>query len=134
MNEVAGSSSGSSRDNLASLAALPVPSDDPDDLSQLEDFVDTKTCVALLVYCVTVVVVMIVACGLIISGRFYAGDVVLCTVIALYELSILQVVALTVARRRGASISRSLVDAAGVVTIEPRPGAAREMPLLAGVV
>lgn len=75
-------------------------SDEEDDIT-IEDLVDRRTCLALLVYLGIIILVLIIACALLVGRRFYAGDIVLCSIIALYELSVLQVVALAVARRRG---------------------------------
>lgn len=75
---------------------------DEDGDAQLEDLVDMRTCFALMVYLGVLILVLLVACTLIVMQQFYAGDVVLCCIIALYELSVLQIVALAVARRRGA--------------------------------
>mmetsp|Transcript_24858 Transcript_24858/g.70767 ORF Transcript_24858/g.70767 Transcript_24858/m.70767 type:complete len:359 (+) Transcript_24858:135-1211(+) len=79
-------------------------SDENDDV-QLDDLVDMRTCLALMAYLGVLVLVLIIACVLIVTQRFYAGDVVLCCIIALYELSVLQVVALTVARRRSSMLA-----------------------------
>lgn len=84
---------------------------DEDNDAQLEDLVDMRTCVALMVYVVVLVVVLLVACMLIVAQRFYAGDVVLCCIIALYELSVLQIVALAVARRRSSAVAAAAAAA-----------------------
>lgn len=73
---------------------------DEDGDTQLEDLIDMKTCLALVAYLGVIVLVLVVACVLIVMQRFYAGDVILCCIIALYELSVLQIVAMAVARRR----------------------------------
>jgi len=78
---------------------------DDNDYLQFDDLVDMRTCMALLAYVGLLLLVVIIACVLIITQRFYAGDVVLCCTIALYELSVLQVVALTIGRRRGAMLA-----------------------------
>lgn len=49
----------------------------------------------------TLFLVLVGACALILLQRFYAGDIVLCSIIAVYELSVLQLVAIVVVRRRG---------------------------------
>mmetsp|Transcript_19751 Transcript_19751/g.31526 ORF Transcript_19751/g.31526 Transcript_19751/m.31526 type:complete len:359 (-) Transcript_19751:51-1127(-) len=89
---------------LAAVGARREDSDeDPD--AQLEDLVDSRTCVALVIYLVLLVVVLMVACLLIVMQWFYAGDVVLCSIIALYELSVLQLVVLALLRRRGSILA-----------------------------
>eukprot|EP00448_Togula_jolla_P000252 CAMPEP_0170609630 /NCGR_PEP_ID=MMETSP0224-20130122/22228_1 /TAXON_ID=285029 /ORGANISM="Togula jolla, Strain CCCM 725" /LENGTH=469 /DNA_ID=CAMNT_0010934951 /DNA_START=60 /DNA_END=1469 /DNA_ORIENTATION=- len=89
------------------LAAIRMRREDSDEDhdAQLDDLVDMRTCLALVVYLVVMVLVLFVTCMLILLQRFYAGDVVLCCIIALYELSVLQVVVLAVARRRGAMVA-----------------------------
>jgi len=82
------------------VAVRPRDDSDEDGDNQLEDLVDMKTCLALVVYLGVLILVLLIACVLIVMQRFYAGDVILCCIIALYELSVLQIVALAVARRR----------------------------------
>mmetsp|Transcript_63625 Transcript_63625/g.99071 ORF Transcript_63625/g.99071 Transcript_63625/m.99071 type:complete len:454 (+) Transcript_63625:65-1426(+) len=74
---------------------------DEDGDAQLEDLVDMRTCLALVVYLGVLLLVLLIACVLIVMQRFYAGDVILSCIIILYELSVLQIVALAIARRRG---------------------------------
>lgn len=87
---------------------------DEDNDVQFEELVDMKTCLALVVYLAVLILVLLVACLLIVMQRFYAGDVILCCIIALYELSVLQIVALAVARRRGAQNAAAAAAAAVV--------------------
>ncbi|CAE6967141.1 unnamed protein product [Symbiodinium natans] len=61
--------------------------------AQLEDLIDTRTCIALVIYLGVLIVAIVVACLLIVTRGFWAGDVVLCCIIALYELSVLQATA-----------------------------------------
>jgi len=68
--------------------------------ANLEDLFDVRTCVSLMIWLTVLVLVLVLGCVLIISQKFYAGDVVLYCVIAFYELSALQIVALAIARRR----------------------------------
>mmetsp|Transcript_293 Transcript_293/g.999 ORF Transcript_293/g.999 Transcript_293/m.999 type:complete len:441 (+) Transcript_293:92-1414(+) len=70
-----------------------------------EELADTKTCVALVVYLSILVVVLLTTCVLIFMHQFYAYDVVLCCIMALYELSILQLVGLAIIRRRSAMVA-----------------------------
>eukprot|EP00401_Gymnodinium_catenatum_P018085 CAMPEP_0117588930 /NCGR_PEP_ID=MMETSP0784-20121206/70123_1 /TAXON_ID=39447 /ORGANISM="" /LENGTH=264 /DNA_ID=CAMNT_0005390341 /DNA_START=15 /DNA_END=809 /DNA_ORIENTATION=+ len=81
--------------------------------THLEELVNigSRSCGALAVYLLVLIAVLFVACTLIAMQRFYAGDVVLCCVIALYELSVLQIVVLAVARRRGAMVAAAGEDA-----------------------
>ena len=55
---------------------------------------------ALVIYLAMLIMAIIIACVLIVTQGFWAGDVVLCCVIALYELSVLQLVLLAILRRR----------------------------------
>jgi len=89
------------------LLAVPARREDSDEEhdASLEDLVDTRTCFAFIVYLVILILGIVVATALIVIQRFYAGDVVLCCVIGLYELSILQMVAIAVMRRRSALIA-----------------------------
>mmetsp|Transcript_66999 Transcript_66999/g.173724 ORF Transcript_66999/g.173724 Transcript_66999/m.173724 type:complete len:417 (-) Transcript_66999:238-1488(-) len=87
-------------------------SDDDND-APLDDLVDTKTCLALLLFLAVLVLVLLVACFLIVTERFYAGDVVMCCIVVLYELSVLQIVALHVARRRGGMLETAAGSGAG---------------------
>lgn len=87
-------------------------SDDDND-APLDDLVDTKTCLALLLFLGVLVLVLLVACFLIVTERFYAGDVVMCCIVVLYELSVLQIVALHVARRRGGMLESAAASRAG---------------------
>lgn len=77
--------------------------EDPD--AQFEDLVDTPTCIALVSYLCIFIGVLLASCILIILQRFYAGDVVLCCIIGLYQISVLQLVILAVMRRRGAMLA-----------------------------
>jgi len=102
---------------------------DEDGDAQLEDLVDMRTCFALAVYLAVLILVLLVACTLIVMQQFYAGDVVLCCIIALYELSVLQIVALAVARRRSAMVSAAASTEQGNDVESQR--SARELPVLA---
>lgn len=93
------------------LAGIRRSDSDEDRDTQLEDLVDMRTCGALAVYLGVIILVLLIACTLIVTQRFYAGDVVLCCIIALYELSVMQIVVLAVARRRS-----HMVAAAGEQT------------------
>eukprot|EP00929_Paragymnodinium_shiwhaense_P048125 TRINITY_DN24382_c0_g1_i2.p1 TRINITY_DN24382_c0_g1~~TRINITY_DN24382_c0_g1_i2.p1 ORF type:complete len:508 (-),score=59.95 TRINITY_DN24382_c0_g1_i2:129-1472(-) len=95
---------------LARLARRTDDSDEDRD-AQLEDFIDGRTFGALALYLAVLIIVLIMACTLIVMQRFYAGDVVLCCIIALYELSVLQVVVLAITRRRAARLAASAVAA-----------------------
>merc|ERR1712187_1104600 len=48
--------------------------------AQLEDPVDMKTCLALVVYLGVLILVLLFACLLIVMQRYYAGDVILCCI------------------------------------------------------
>lgn len=85
------------------LAHVQRSDSDEDRDTQLEDLVDMRTCGALAVYMGLLVLVLVIACTFIVTRRFYSGDVVFSCIIALYELSVLQIVVLAVARRRGAA-------------------------------
>jgi len=77
---------------------------DDDELTsdlQMEDIVDKRTCLAILIYIGVLILIVFLTCAILVSRRFYAGDVILCCIITLYQLSVLQVVSLAVARRRG---------------------------------
>jgi len=103
MNELMCGGEPSEGSLLARLAAVGTRREDSDEdpEAQLEDLIDTRTCAALVIYLGLLVVVILVACLLIVTQRFWAGDVVLCCIIALYQLSVLQLVLLAVLRRRG---------------------------------
>jgi hypothetical protein len=87
---------------------------DEDTELQLGDLADVKTCLAIVVYLVVLLLVIIAACVLIVMQRFYAGDVILCCIIGLYELSVLQVVALAIARRRASLLGAAAAQGQGV--------------------
>jgi len=91
---------------------------DEDGDTQLEDLIDMKTCLALVAYLGVIVLVLLVACVLIVMQRFYAGDVILCCIIALYELSVLQIVAMAVARRRSITPTTTRGRTAAVAVTE----------------
>eukprot|EP00929_Paragymnodinium_shiwhaense_P093781 TRINITY_DN54051_c0_g1_i1.p1 TRINITY_DN54051_c0_g1~~TRINITY_DN54051_c0_g1_i1.p1 ORF type:complete len:459 (+),score=108.37 TRINITY_DN54051_c0_g1_i1:241-1617(+) len=95
---------------LASLARRANESGD-DREPHLEDFLDGRTCGAMAVYLAVLLVVLVAGCSLIAMQRFYAGDVVLCCIIALYELSVLQLVILAITRRRAARLAASAAAA-----------------------
>jgi hypothetical protein len=80
-------------------------SDEDDGDGQLEDLIDMRTCIALTSYLAVLVGVLMVAIGLIVMGWFYAGDVVLCSIISLYELSVLLIVSLALVRRRSSMLA-----------------------------
>jgi len=127
----AGEATGNVMDSIGPLLGAPARRENTDDDANLEDLVDMRTCMALVVYLAVLVVVLLAACVLIVTHRFYAGDVVLCCVIVLYELSILQVVALAVARRRGAAVAAPEGDAGGTenrVDVEAQRQA-RDLPI-----
>lgn len=114
MNELMGSGEPNENSILGRLVALgnrrADSDEDPD--AQLEELVDTPTCVALLSCLCIFVGVLVAACVLIIMQRFYAGDIVLVCIIGLYELSVLQLVILAVVRRRGAMLASAAVSSA----------------------
>lgn len=95
---------------------------DDDELNsdlQMEDVVDKRTCLAILIYIGVLILVVVVTCALLVSRRFYAGDVILCCIITLYQLSVLQVVSLAVARRRGQMVaSTTAAQESGSVDLE----------------
>jgi len=102
MNELMCGGEPSENSLLGRLVALGNRRDDSDEdpEAQLEDLIDTRTCVALVIYLGMLIVAIIIACLLIVTQGFWAGDVVLCCIIALYELSVLQLVMLAILRRR----------------------------------
>lgn len=100
---------------------------DEDGDTQLEDLVDLKTCLALVVYLGVLILVLIIACVLIVMQRFYAGDVILCCIIALYELSVLQIVAVAVARRRSTLLGTAAAAAAAAAAREESSGAGGDL-------
>lgn len=116
MNELVGSGELSENSILGRLVALgnrrADSDEDPD--AQLEELVDTPTCVALLSCLCIFIGVLVAALVLIIMQRFYAGDVVLVCIIGLYELSVLQLVVLVVMRRRGAMLASAAVSSEDV--------------------
>jgi len=94
---------------------------DDDELNsdlQMEDVVDKRTCLAILIYIGVLILVVVVTCALLVSRRFYAGDVILCCIITLYQLSVLQVVSLAVARRRGQMVASTTAQESGSVDLE----------------
>lgn len=95
------------------LAGIRRSDSDEDRDTQLEDLVDMRTCGALAVYLGVIILVLLIACTLIVTQRFYAGDVVLCCIIALYELSVMQIVVLAVARRRSHMVAAAGEQTAG---------------------
>lgn len=111
---------------LGRLAAVGARRDDSDEDAdaQLEDLIDTRTCAALVIYLCMLIVVVIIACLLIVTQRFWAGDVVLCCIIGLYQLSVFLLVILAVLRRRGAVLAAASTRTAN--SLEPR---GRELPL-----
>eukprot|EP00434_Breviolum_minutum_P041327 symbB.v1.2.036765.t1/scaffold5262.1/size29222/2 len=102
MNELMCGGEPSENSLLGRLVALGNRREDSDEdpEAQLEDLIDTRTCVALVIYLGLLIVAIIIACLLIVTQGFWAGDVVLCCIIALYELSVLQLVMLAILRRR----------------------------------
>jgi len=86
---------------------------DEDNDAQFEELVDMKTCLALVVYLGVLILVLLIACLLIVMQRFYAGDVILCCIIALYELSVLQIVALAASASAPAAMSEDTAGADG---------------------
>mmetsp|Transcript_116517 Transcript_116517/g.323937 ORF Transcript_116517/g.323937 Transcript_116517/m.323937 type:complete len:293 (-) Transcript_116517:197-1075(-) len=117
-------------DSIGPLLGAPARRESSDEDAQLEDLIDMRTCMALVAYLGVLVLVLLVACVLIVTQRYYAGDVVLCCIIALYELSILQIVALAVARRRGATLA-TLESGAGSSETRDIEGQrqARDLPI-----
>jgi len=120
---------------LANAATGRANDSDEDGDTQLEDLVDMKTCLALVVYLAVLIIVLVIACILIVMQRFYAGDVILCCIIALYELSVLQIVALAVARRRfslagnAAATAATPTEDATAASVDLERGAAQEAEL-----
>lgn len=112
MNDIFASNEGSGGGRAAGIQAQREDSDEDND-AQFEDLIDMKTCLALVVYLGVLALVLLVACVLIIMQRFYAGDVVLCCIITLYELSVLQIVSLTVARQRGVMVAAAVSRESG---------------------
>ena len=141
MNELMCGGEPSENSLLGRLVALGNRREDSDEdpEAQLEDLIDTRTCVALVIYLGMLIMAIIISCVLIVTQgvgvskrerkrekkrehkqkneqrqaksaknasktmsleQFWAGDVVLCCVIALYELSVLQLVVLAILRRR----------------------------------
>jgi len=136
MNELlCGNEPGSAGDDngpvrLFGSALLHRDDSDEDGETQLEDLVDMRTCVALMVYLGVLILVLLVACALIVMQQFYAGDVVLCCIIALYELSVLQIVALAVARRRSSMVSAAASEGGRDSNDVEAQRSARELPLV----
>lgn len=112
---------------LARLAAAVRRDDSDEDIdASLEDLIDTRTCVSLMVYVSLLVMVLLAACVLIVMQKFYAGDVVLCCIIAFYELSVLQIVVIAVGRRRHGMITAATALQEEAADPESNP---REVPL-----
>lgn len=88
------------RANMSAIMSLHRREEVEDDAARLEETVDEKTCQACLAFAVVVCIASGFACALLLQSRLYAGDVVLVCLIGLYELSVVQLVALAVARRR----------------------------------
>mmetsp|Transcript_192 Transcript_192/g.461 ORF Transcript_192/g.461 Transcript_192/m.461 type:complete len:357 (+) Transcript_192:37-1107(+) len=107
MNELMCGGEPSENSLLGRLIALGNRRDDSDEdpEAQLEDLIDTRTCVALVIYLGVLIVAIVVSCVLIVTRGFWAGDVVLCCIIALYELSVLQLVLLAILRRRDTTLA-----------------------------
>eukprot|EP00439_Symbiodinium_sp_Y106_P062948 s1935_g9.t1 len=106
MNELMCGGEPSENSLLGRLIALGNRREDSDEdpEAQLEDLIDTRTCIALVIYLGVLIVAIVVACLLIVTRGFWAGDVVLCCIIALYELSVLQLVLLAILRRRDTTL------------------------------
>lgn len=127
MNELLCGSSETGDDGaVARVASVNLPrrdDTDEDDDPQFEDLVDMRACISLVVYLAMLIVVLVVACTLIITQQFYAGDVVLCCIILLYELCVLQVVALAIAWRRGAMAAAVASVAGHSIDVEAQQNA-----------
>ncbi|CAE7451667.1 unnamed protein product [Symbiodinium sp. CCMP2592] len=126
MNELMCGGEPSENSLLGRLIALGNRREDSDEdpEAQLEDLIDTRTCIALVIYLGVLIVAIVVACLLIVTRGFWAGDVVLCCIIALYELSVLQLVLLAILRRRDTTL-----QSAGTRQAAEEPSAAREIQL-----
>ncbi|CAJ1447601.1 unnamed protein product [Effrenium voratum] len=109
MNELMCGGEPSENSLLGRLVALGNRREDSDEdpEAQLEDLIDTRTCVALVIYLGVLSIAIVVACVLIVTQGFWAGDVVLCCIIALYQLSVLQLVLLAILRRRDTALGVS---------------------------
>jgi len=127
MNELMCGGEPSENSLLARLAAVGARREDSDEdvETSLDELMDTRSCVALIIYLAMLIAVVVVACMLIIMQRFWAGDVVLCCMIALYELSVFQLVLLAVLRRRAAMPGTRLAAARPANDSET---SAREIP------
>jgi len=74
---------------------------DPEDML-LEGLSDTRVRTVLLVHVLIMIFIMMLACAFMAVKRFYAGDIIICCIIALYELCVFQIVVIVLVRRRHA--------------------------------
>jgi len=102
MNDVRGSDAGGG--NRLAIGGWRRMDLDEDTGNPLDDPFDMRTCFALVVYLGVLVAVLMVACLLMLTQRFYEGDIVLFSIIAIYELSVLQVVVVGITRRRSLAV------------------------------
>eukprot|EP00927_Polykrikos_kofoidii_P072106 TRINITY_DN6825_c0_g1_i1.p1 TRINITY_DN6825_c0_g1~~TRINITY_DN6825_c0_g1_i1.p1 ORF type:complete len:472 (-),score=61.72 TRINITY_DN6825_c0_g1_i1:34-1449(-) len=105
MNELFCRTSGGVDDRMIQLARRQNDSNDELESNYYNDFMESRTWWTVGVYIIFFVFVLSVSVTVAITQHFYAGDVALCCVIAIYELSVLHIVALVVTRRRAADQS-----------------------------
>jgi len=100
MDEICGGQSGRTHGNIgrALIRLLGAVTDSDDDSEIQLDGLLHRACGLYfgVVYVVMLLFIVTAACVLIVRKQFYTGDVVLCCVIALYEVSVLQVAALAI--------------------------------------
>lgn len=89
----------------ADFALLRPRSEEDDDAAA--ELADAQTCVSCFAVAMVFMALSVAGSVLALRQRFYAGDVVLCCFVALYELSVFQIAALAICRRRRTMMDRA---------------------------